>query len=222
MRLLGRRELAFATLVAFVVAASVLFSPDRALAALADLGDRPAQFALLLVAVWFVRPFVGWPTVGVSAVAGFVLGPAVGFPVAMVGVLVTSIPPYYAASWFADDGLLAEIGSYGRSYFRTAGDVRGVAAARLAPIPADAISCAAGLAGVGPSAYAAGTLVGELPWTVAAVVVGGSARTLTTDGLGAIGLPLVVATTAAAFVLLAGPVYRVLVDEQSAIPTLSE
>lgn len=214
MQLLGRRELAGVALLGGVIVASLLFSPDRALSALAGLGDRPLAFALLLVAVWAVRPFVGWPTMGVSAAVGFVLGPAIGFPVAMVGVVATSLPPFYLAGWFADDGLLAELGEHGRAYFRTAGDVRGVAAARLAPIPADAISCAAGLSGVGIGAYAAGTLLGELPWTVAALVIGGSARTLTTDGLGSIGLPLVVATTIAAGLLLAGPAYRLLAADE--------
>jgi uncharacterized membrane protein YdjX (TVP38/TMEM64 family) len=220
-----RREVAGVAVLAAVVAASLATSPTAALAALAALGDRPLLFAALLVGTWVARPFLGWPTVAVSTAVGYVLGPLWGFPVAMLGVVVTSAPPFLAAGWFADcegtdepagdgnrsaDGLLASLGDHGRAYFRTTGDVRGVAAARLAPVPADAVSCAAGLSGVRPSAYALGTVVGELPWTVAAVVVGGSARRLTTTGLGEVGLPLLVATTVAAAVLLAGPAYRTL------------
>jgi len=83
-----------------------------------------------------------------------------------------------------------------------------VVAARLAPIPADAVSCAAGLSAVPPRSFALGVLVGELPWTVAAVVVGNSLSTITARGLGGVGLPLAVATTAAAVLLLAGPAYE--------------
>jgi uncharacterized membrane protein YdjX (TVP38/TMEM64 family) len=204
----GRRELAGVVVLAAVVAASLATSPAATLRFLADLGDRPLQFAALLVAVWAVRPLLGWPTVAVSTAVGYVLGPVAGLPVALIGAVATSAPPFAAARWFAAEGVLARIGDHGRAYFRTTGDVRGVAAARLAPIPADAVSCAAGLAGVRPAAYAAGTLVGELPWTVAAVVVGGSARRLTTAGLGGVGLPLLVGTALAAAALLAGPAYR--------------
>lgn len=206
-----RRHLAGLAVVAVVVAASLLTSPTAALRALTALADRPLLFAGLLVGVWAVRPFLGWPTVAVSTATGYALGVAVGLPVAMVGVVATSVPPFVATGRFADgggDGLLASLGDYGRSYFRTAGDVRGVAAARLAPVPADAVSCAAGLSGVRPTAYAAGTLLGELPWTVAAVVVGASARRVTTAGLDGLGLPLLVGTTLAAVLLLAGPAYR--------------
>lgn len=245
----GRREAAGLAVLAAVVAASLLTDPRAALAGLAGLADRPVAFAALLVAVWAVRPFLGWPTVAVSTAVGYVLGPVAGFPVAMVGVLATSVPPFFAAGWFAGgdpgfagvdaepadagsgsgdadpsspdpgarrtpsgDGALSALGERGRAYFRTVGGVRGVAAARLAPVPADAVSCAAGLAGVRPRAYAAGTLVGELPWTAAAVVVGGSARRLATADPGEVGLPLLVGTTLAAAVLLAGPATRALGD----------
>lgn len=207
----GRREFAAGALLGAVLAASALTSPTAALRWLAGLEHRPLLFGTLLVAVWVVRPFVGWPTVAVSMVAGYVLGPVWGLPVAMVGVVATSVPPFVAADRFVDgsrDGLLASLGEHGRAYFRTAGDVRGVVAARLAPVPADAVSCAAGLSGVRPGAYALGTLVGELPWTVAAVAVGGSARRLTMGSLDGVGLPLLVGTTLAAAVLLAGPAYR--------------
>jgi uncharacterized membrane protein YdjX (TVP38/TMEM64 family) len=71
---------------------------------------------------------------------------------------------------------------------------------------------AAGLSGLPLWAYAAGTLVGELPWTVAAVVLGGSARTVAEAGLSGLGVPLLVATALSALALLAGPLYRALGD----------
>ncbi|MEF8757521.1 MAG: TVP38/TMEM64 family protein, partial [Halobacteriales archaeon] len=114
----GRRELAGLAVVAAVVAAGLLTSPTATLRTLAALGDRPLAFAMLLVGVWIVRPFLGWPTVAVSAGVGYVLGPVWGLPVAMVGVVATSAPPFYAASRFADAGVLAALGDHGRAYFR--------------------------------------------------------------------------------------------------------
>jgi uncharacterized membrane protein YdjX (TVP38/TMEM64 family) len=209
----GRRELAGLALGVAVAVAAALTSPARALDALVALGDRPLVFAGLLLVVYVLRPFVAWPTMGVSAAVGVVLGPVVGLPVALVGAVVTSLPAFYLGGWFrADGGLTGRLADGGRAYFGATGDVRGVTAARLAPVPADAVSVAAGLSGVPLWAYAAGTLVGELPWTVAAVVLGGSARTVAEAGLSGLGVPLLVATALSALALLAGPLYRALGD----------
>lgn len=205
----GRREVAGLVVLAVVALAALLTSPERALSALVALGDRPLLFAAVLLAVYLVRPFLAWPTVAVSVGVGVVLGPVAGLPVALVGAVLTSLPAFFLGDWFrADGGATGRLAEGGRAYFGAAGDVRGTTAARLAPVPADAVSVAAGLSGVPLWAYAVGTLVGEVPWTVAAVLVGGSARTVATAGLAALELPLLVATTLAAFLLLAGPIYR--------------
>jgi uncharacterized membrane protein YdjX (TVP38/TMEM64 family) len=207
----GRRELAGLALLAVVAAGAVLTDHQRTLSAVVDLGDRPLLFGAVLLGVYLLRPFVAWPTMAVSAGVGVALGPVVGLPVALVGAVVTSLPAFYLGERFpTDEGLAGRLADGGRSYFGTAGVVRGVTAARLAPVPADAVSVAAGMAGVPLWAYAAGTFVGELPWTVAAVVVGGSARTVATAGPDALGPPLLAATTLAAVVLLVGPLYRAL------------
>lgn len=205
----GRREVAGLAVVALVGAVALLMEPGPALAALAALAARPLPFAAALLAVYLMRPLLGWPTAAVSVLVGYALGPRVGLPVALVGAVVTSLPPFYAARWWqAGEGLVGRLGDGGRAYFGTAGDVRGVAAARLAPLPADPVSAAAGLAGVPLWAYAAGTLVGELPWTGAAVVLGASAATIADAGLSGAGVPLVAGTALAALVLLAAPLYR--------------
>lgn len=207
----GRREVAGLVVLAAVAAAAVATSPRRALAALVALGDRPLAFAAVLLVVYLVRPFLAWPTMAVSVGVGVVLGPVAGLPVALVGAVITSLPAFYLGGWFeADGGVTGRLADGGRAYFGATGDVRGVTAARLSPIPADAVSVAAGLSGVPLWAYAAGTLVGELPWTIAAVVLGGSARTVAEAGLSGLELPLLAATTLAALLLLAGPLYRAL------------
>ncbi|ELY57629.1 TVP38/TMEM64 family protein [Natronolimnohabitans innermongolicus] len=94
-------------------------------------------------------------------------------------------------------------------YYETAGPTRGVVASRLAPIPSDVSTCAAATAsGVRLRHLVLGTAIGELPWTVAGVVVGASAATIRTDGLGDLGFALTAACLFAAAVLLAGPAYR--------------
>lgn len=204
---LGRREVGAGLLVGVVLVATLLSSPRETLASLQQLADRPLVFGLVLAGLYVVRAFLGWPTMALSTLVGFGYG-LVGLPFALLGAVVTSIPPFYAARWFGrGSATLSRLGESGQRFFDATGDVRGVTAARLAPVPADAISATAGLGSVGFGAYALGTLLGEIPWTVAAVVVGSSARTLVVGDLGDLTLPLLVATGLAAVVLAAGPVY---------------
>lgn len=213
----GRRALAGAV-VAGVIAASLLTSPETAIDHLATIANDPVAFAAVLVGLYAVRPFLAWPATLLAVVVGYGYGVALGVPVALAFVVGTSLVPFYATRWF-DGGTVTEpptadgepngrLRGHVESYFGATGDVRGVTAARLVPIPADIVSCTAAVSGVSTSAFVAGTLLGELPWTVAAVLVGSSAKELSTGGLGSVGLPLGVATVAAAVLLLAGPAYR--------------
>ncbi|MFC7079562.1 VTT domain-containing protein [Halorussus caseinilyticus] len=96
----------------------------------------------------------------------------------------------------------------GRAVLRRDGRPSGMVASRLAPAPSDPVSAAAGLSGVSTGAFVAGTAVGEVPWTVAAVLAGSSLDRLSTAGLNAIGWELLAAAAAVAVALLAGPAYR--------------
>lgn len=221
MSSLGRRELGAGLLVGVVAVVALLTSPDAVVSSLQDLADHPLQFGAVLTGLYLIRAFLGWPTMALSAVVGFGYG-LVGLPVALCGAVVTSVPPFYAARWFGrgpsadepgpDSSLLGRLGSSGDRYLGTTGDVRGITAARLVPVPADLVSAAAGLSGVGFGAYAVGTLLGELPWTIAAVFVGSSARNLTSAGVDGLSLPLAVGTALAGLALLAGPIYRAVTD----------
>lgn len=106
------------------------------------------------------------------------------------------------------DSLLERTNAVVSRYYETAGPIRGVTASRLAPIPSDVSTCAAAASGVRLRHLVLGTILGELPWTIAAVVVGASAATVTTGGLGELGLALPIACCLAAALLLAGPAYR--------------
>lgn len=206
---LDRRTAAGAALLGGVAAAGLLTSPEAALRAADRVAADPLLFGALLAVIYLVRPFVAWPTTAVAVAAGYGYGVAVGVPVALAGAVFTSLPPFLAVRWFAGDrGWWCRLGDLGDRFFESTGQVRGVTAARLLPIPADAVTCTAAASGVSLPAFAVGTVFGELPWTVAAVVVGSSAERVAAGGLGGAGLPLVVATVAAAGLLLAGPAYQ--------------
>ncbi|WP_435197163.1 TVP38/TMEM64 family protein [Natronomonas sp. EA1] len=201
-----RRQLVGMVLLAGVAGTgALLLSPAAVLARTTALAAHPWQFVGLLLAAYLVRPLFAWPISVVSIAVGVVLGP-VGIPVALAGAVLTCLPPYLLARTTGHAGLLGRVGTAGERYFAGAGPLRGVVAARLAPLPADPVSYTAGLARVPLSAYALGTALGETPWVTAAVLLGASTRTVQTEGVHA--LPLVVAAAALAVLLLAGPAYR--------------
>lgn len=206
-RVARRQLLGAATLVAVAVGAALVLSPAGLARSVAGLADRPAVFAAVLVVGYGLRFLVAWPISAFSVLVGFALGPE-GVPVALAGAVGTCLPPYVLARRADASGPLGTLGTHGERYFAAAGGVRGVAAARLAPLPADAVSYGAGLAGVPPRAYLLGTVLGELPWVVAAVLVGASAETLTTEGLAPAAL--VVGAAGVAVLLLAPAAYRAL------------
>lgn len=200
-----RQAVGATTLVALALAGWLLLSPRALLKPLTALGDQPLLFGTVLLGAYLLRPALAWPISAVSIAVGVVLG-AAGVPVALGGAVLTCLPPYLLARTTGESGALGTAGDVGERYFRATGALRGVIAARLAPFPADPVSYTAGLARVPVGAYAVGTAVGELPWVVAAVLVGASAERLVTTG--ATVVPLIVGASAVAALLLAGPVYR--------------
>lgn len=181
---------------------------DALLAWVADLRSRPVAFALVVAALYLGRPLVAWPISLCSAVVGYGYG-IVGVPLALAGVLVTCLPPYLLGRYAGTDvGILGTVGRSGERFFDVTGGFRGVVAARLAPLPADPVSCGAGLSGVTPRAYLLGTLVGEIPWTLVAVLAGSSLTRLATGGLDDVGIELVAVAAAVALAVLAGPAYE--------------
>lgn len=165
-------------------------------------------FPLVLLGLYAVRPFLGWPIVAISALVGFRYGVVVGVPLALAGAIATSLVPYAAGRLTIEtSGLLARFSAGSDRYFRRTGGFRGLVAARLAPLPAEPVSAAAGAGNVSPQAFVLATAVGELPWTLAAVSVGHSMTAFAFDRVGPdwwlVGLGVL-----GAVVLLAGPAYR--------------
>ena len=148
-----RRVVGIAVVVGAVALAGLALSPDRVLERLAALRSRPAAFAAVVTALYLVRPLVAWPLSLCSAVVGYGYE-LVGLPFALVGVCVTCLPPYVLGRYAGGDtvgesGLVGRLSGSGERFVERTGGVRGVAAARLAPLPADPVSVGAGLSGVG-------------------------------------------------------------------------
>ena len=210
------RQLAGIGVVAVVAgAAAVATSPSALFAHAETLAARPGLLAVALLLVYLVRPLLAWPISALSILLGYLYGP-VAVPVALAGAVVTTLPAYVTARHLGHDaGLLARVGDAGSLVRKTTGDLRGVIAVRLAPLPTDPVSYAAGLAGVPLRPYVLGTALGEAPWVVATVLLGASMGQLTTVGL--TGDPLLLVTTVALAVLLAlsGPAYRRLAETRA-------
>lgn len=200
-----RRLLGIAGLLALVALAAYA-SPDRVLAVVRGLLHSP-WFPLVLLVLYAVRPFLAWPITLLSALVGYEFGLAIGLPFALLGAVATSLIPFYAGRYLSTDtGFLGRLTGGSTAYFERTGGVRGVAAARLVPTPAEAISGAAGAGGVTLPAFTLGTLLGELPWTIAAVAIGAGLDRFT---LAAVHLdPLLAAGLAlAGLTAIAGPTY---------------
>jgi uncharacterized membrane protein YdjX (TVP38/TMEM64 family) len=215
-----RRQVAsLGALAALVGAAALVFSPETVLASLAHLAEHPLQFLALLSVLYVARPFLMWPISVLSVTVGFVLGAWFGVPVAIAGTLLSnSIVFFVARGARSENGPVWFASRSSDRFVETTGELRGVVAARLAPVPADVVSSAAGLSGVSFRAYLLGTVVGESPWIIAEVIAGASMHALSVNGLGH-SLSLFVGATAVSALLLARPVYYHVRSDGSPVAT---
>jgi len=214
-----RQALGVVVLVGLALAASVLFSPAKTLRAVETLLANPTQFALALVVLYLVRPLVAWPLSLFSVLVGYAYGFVLGFPVALAGAVLSCLCPFLLARYVRTDvGFLGRLSDSGERFFDATGDVRGVFAARLAPAPADAISYGAGLSGISTSAFVLGTLLGEVPWTAAFVLVGASMNEFSTREATLDSTAFVLGAAALALLVLAGPAYRYLTSRRASDP----
>ncbi len=232
------RVLAGVLVASAAVTAGLLVSPSSVVVAVESLAANPVAFGMAVAGLYLVRPLFAWPTTPLAAVVGYGYGITMGVPFALGGVIVTVTPVFLGVRIAVGDdadgstdtqadereherapkspftGLFQRTNAVIDRYYEAAGPLRGVTASRLAPVPSDLSTCAAAVSGVSFRTFVLGTLLGELPWTLGAVVVGASAGTVATDGVGELGLMLSVACCLAVLCLLAGPVYRVVRSRQ--------
>jgi uncharacterized membrane protein YdjX (TVP38/TMEM64 family) len=212
-----RRQLAgTAGLVAVAAVAAVLFSPQQVVGRLEGLAARPALFAVALVAVYLVRPFLLWPVSAIALVLGYLYTPTVAFPLAIAGAAVTAMPPYLIGRYATTDvGLFRHVSNSGQWVVSTVGPTRGVIAARFSPVPGDAVSYGAGMTGVSLRPFLTGTMIGEIPWALAAVLAGASMRSLSPSEF-TVDPTLIAALAIFAVLLLARPLYQRFVAPEQA------
>lgn len=205
---IGWRKGAIALGLVAVVAAGLIVGPGVVVDRVRAVLDSP-WFPVLLVGLYLVRPFLGWPITALSALVGYKYGILYGVPIAILGAVFSTLVPYTWTRYFDfESGILGWAAEESDQFFSSAGGLRGMLAARIAPVPAEAASLAAGAAEVRPRTFVLGTAVGEIPWAFAAVTIGHSMYRLTISNV-SFSPWLLAATTVAAVVLLAGPAYQV-------------
>ncbi|UIO99464.1 TVP38/TMEM64 family protein [Halobaculum sp. CBA1158] len=218
---MNRRVLAGGAIAAGVLLAAVLTSPAAVLDRVSWIVADPVRLLAVLIGLAIVRPILAWPVTLVAVLAGYGFGLAAA-PLSLGLMVLTSVPPFLFARRGRIDGGGGIVGGGGRAgaavdrlvgagerAVSVAGGTRSVAASRLLPIPSDAVSVGAGLAGVKTVPFVLGSAIGELPWAVAGTVAGASAGRIATDGLSEAFDPRLVATAGlAGLLLLAGPAYR--------------
>lgn len=210
------RLIAGALLAGVVAVAALLTSPQVVLDRLAWLAADPGRLAIALLVLTVVRPFLAWPTTLLALLAGYGYG-LWGIPIALALLVLTGFPPYLLARYGRAGG---PISTAGERVVDATGDTRAIVISRLLPTPSDAVSVAAGLAGVAAGPFALGTLIGELPWAIAGVLVGDAADRVLAEGLGAVLDPrILVAMVLIAVALAVRPLVKWARDRETGSDT---
>lgn len=126
------------------------------------------------------------------------------------GPFVSTFVPYAIVRFLAfDSGLLGRAAEDSDEFFSATGDLRGFIAVRVAPVPAEETSLAAGVGDLRPTTFIVGTVIGETLWTIAAVMIGHSMHQLSLSHV-SISPWLILAIIVAAVVITTGPIVRVI------------
>ena len=200
-------------ILALLVAGGLLVSPDAIIQRFGGFLDSP-YFPVLLALLYLVRALVALPVTALAVLVGFKYGLLVGFPVALAGSVLSTYVPYALTRYTNfESSLLREAEDVADDFFDATGDLRGVITARIAPVPAQTTSVAAGAAPVPTRTYLLGTAVGEIPWVFSAVTIGTSLHRLTVSDV-SFSPWLIAGTVLATLVLLAGPAYKFFKDDR--------
>jgi uncharacterized membrane protein YdjX (TVP38/TMEM64 family) len=138
-------------------------------ALLAQVEGRSSAPLILLLA-FLLRPITLLPVTVLTAFCGFLLGPLLGFAVALVAVVGTSLIPYTFTRMARGrplqrprSGWLAMLGTH---------PFESVLAARLGMIPGDLVNMTAGLLRVPIAPFVAATAIGGSPGLLVSLLAG--------------------------------------------------
>ncbi|WP_439025607.1 TVP38/TMEM64 family protein [Haloarchaeobius sp. DT45] len=163
-------------------------------------------FLLALVVAYLIRPFLALPVSLFSLIILLRFG-WLGFPIAIVGTVFTSLPPYLLARRYDGDSvIIGRFRKFGSDAFDATGGLRGMIAIRLTPTPADVVSYGAGLSNVPVGSFVFGTAIGITPWVLMYMVIAQSARAAT--GTAPVDLRLLAVFAVLAVVLVARPLAK--------------
>jgi uncharacterized membrane protein YdjX (TVP38/TMEM64 family) len=176
-----RRRLYLAALVWLLLAAAAWYwasrhpeGPEGALTGLLTAAETPRGALGILLLAFVLRPATLLPTTVLSAFAGFLLGAAGGFVVASLAVVATALLPYGAA-WMLRGRTLRPPSRGWRSELAHR-PFLAIVGARLALLPGDLVSAAAGLLRVPLLPFLAATATGGSPGVLVAALAGASLR----------------------------------------------
>lgn len=161
-----------------------------------------------ILLAYVLRPLVFGPMSIITVFVGFRFGVGLGLFVAILGTVLSTLPPYvFARRYGRQVGVFQGLGRSGIRAIRVTGELRSVVSARLSPVPADPVSYGAGFSNVAVGSYVLGTIIGELPWALAFLYLGDSLQRWSTSSA-TIDLRLIAVFSLGAALLLAGPTYR--------------
>lgn len=141
---------------------------------LLTMAETPRAALGVLLVAFAVRPLTLLPSTVLTAFAGFLLGPGLGFVVATVAVVLTSLVPYGTARLLRGRSLRPP-----RDGWRSALARRPFAAvltARLTMLPGDLVNVSAGVLRVPVWPFVLGTAIGGSPGLLVGVLAGASLR----------------------------------------------
>ena len=136
--------------------------------------ESPRVAVGLLLVAYLLRPVTLLPPTVLTAMAGFLLGPALGFVVALCAVTSTSLVPYGVARWLRGRSLRPPKSGWRSALARH--PFSAVLSARLMMLPGDLVNASAGVLRVPLLPFLIATTLGGSPGVLVGTLAGASLR----------------------------------------------
>lgn len=178
--LVGGAWAALVAVAGIVLAASERTPAELMIAVTGFLVDHPLGPAWFVLAC-LVRPFTGFPAVGITAIAGNLYGPWFGLALVLVGVNGGTVLAYGLARWLGAGVARRALGHprlRGVTGLLRRNAFTAVMTLRLAGAPYDGVSFLAGVLRLRPAPFVLGTALGTLPAIVTFLLFGASVGSL--------------------------------------------